>query len=173
MDTWVVARFLPLFHPSLLDCIDLCVVGREIVTSGDISTMMTSSLGLLRTVQVLNLKIHIVGSLLVLCKLGWLVPLLSPSSFSINWSASSCGSANVVSRNTDQNIDIRIFRNMMTKFKYMLISSYPDKITNSLFIYFSLFIYSYVQTLFGPFLPLSPHPPNFQAEPVLPFSPIL
>jgi hypothetical protein len=47
--------------------------------------------------------------------------------------------------------------------------------------FFFLFIYSYVHTLFGPSLPpvpppaypLSPHPPHFQAESILPFSPIL
>jgi hypothetical protein len=46
--------------------------------------------------------------------------------------------------------------------------------------FFSLFIYSYVHTLFGPFLPPAPHPipipstpSHFQAEPVLPFSPML
>jgi hypothetical protein len=45
---------------------------------------------------------------------------------------------------------------------------------------FLLFIYSFVHTLFEPFLPpvprplpLPPIPPHFQAEPVLPFSPIL
>jgi hypothetical protein len=38
-----------------------------------------------------------------------------------------------------------------------------------------LFIYSYVHTLLGPLLPppSCPHPPNFQAKPVLPSSPIL
>jgi hypothetical protein len=41
-----------------------------------------------------------------------------------------------------------------------------------------LFIYSYVHTLFGPFLPpplslSSPPHPRFQAEPLLSFSPIL
>jgi hypothetical protein len=52
----------------------------------------------------------------------------------------------------------------------------------TLFIYlfifkFSKFIYSHVHTLFGPFLSPDPCPlpptPCFQAEPVLPFSPIL
>jgi hypothetical protein len=44
---------------------------------------------------------------------------------------------------------------------------------------FFLFIYSYVHTLLRSFLPSfpstcpSPHPSRFQAEPVLPFSPIL
>jgi hypothetical protein len=43
-----------------------------------------------------------------------------------------------------------------------------------------LFIYSHVHTLFGPFLPPAPYPlplpfspSHFQAEPVLPYSPIL
>jgi hypothetical protein len=46
-------------------------------------------------------------------------------------------------------------------------------------LFFSLFISSYVHTLFGPFLTPAPtpslslHPLHFQAEPVLPFPPIL
>jgi hypothetical protein len=50
----------------------------------------------------------------------------------------------------------------------------------SLRSFFFLFIYSHVHTLFGPFLPPCPLPPlcpptpsRFQAEPVLPFSPVL
>jgi hypothetical protein len=41
--------------------------------------------------------------------------------------------------------------------------------------FFPLFIYSYVHTLFGSLLPPDPLPPRsfFQAEPILPFSPIL
>jgi hypothetical protein len=67
--------------------------------------------------------------------------------------------------------------------KVLSFFSFVNKVFIYLFIYEMalffksfLFIYSPVHTLLGPFLPLpSPPacPPHFQAEPVLPFSPIL
>jgi hypothetical protein len=51
-----------------------------------------------------------------------------------------------------------------------------------IFFFFKIFLFicSHVHTLFGPFLPSAPHPLSlpsiptcFQAEPALPFSPVL
>jgi hypothetical protein len=72
-------------------------------------------------------------------------------------------------------VGIKWVREMEMNAQYFSCSFFSDQYNlflRTIFI-FSLFIYSYVHTLIGSFPRPAPFLPRFQAEPILPFSPIL
>jgi hypothetical protein len=78
-----------------------------------------------------------------------------------------------IETNENQNIKESSFKKY--PLLYVILICVPGKFFKYISVYI-YFIYSYVHKLFEPFLPLVHYPlptPHFQAEPVLPSSPIL